>query len=117
MYGIVALVSALIRQFLLPNPFGNLFTNQAYADLFNIIIGGAILHILAFILTGCIYDKGSAPTVGSLLYLFNYAIIIGLMLLITKFIKIIWLTAVVFLITYIAACILLSNYKSKQYNI
>ena len=117
MYVIVALISALIRQFLLPNPFSNLFANQTYADLFNIFIGGAILHILAFVLTGCIYDKGSAPSVGSFLYLFNYVVIIGLMLLITRFIKIIWLAVAIFLILYIIVCILLSNYKSKQYYI
>ena len=116
MYGIIALVSACIRQFYLPNPFANII-DPSYADLFNIIIGGVILHILAFIITGCVYDKGSAPAVGSFLYLFNYVIIIGLMLLITIFIKIIWIAVTIFFILYITACILLSNYKSKQYNI
>lgn len=116
MYGIIALISAWIRQLYLPNPFVNII-DSSYADLFNTIIGGTILHILAFALTRCIYDKGSAPFIGSILYLFNYAIIIGLMLLITKFIKIIWLAIVVFFIIYLVFCMLLSIFKSKQYSI
>ena len=51
-YHIIHVISALIRKFLLPNPFSNFFSNQAYADLFNIVIGGAILNIMAYIMTG-----------------------------------------------------------------
>ena len=116
MYSIIALISAWIRQFYLPNPFVAII-DSSYADLFNIFIGGAILHILAFILTGCVYDKGSAPFIGSILYLFNYVVIIGLMLLITKFIKIIWLAIAIFFIIYLVGCIVLSSYKSKRYSI
>lgn len=116
MYSIIALISAWIRQFYLPNPFANII-DSSYADLFNIFIGGAILHILAFVLTGCVYDKGSAPSIGSILYLFNYLVIIGLMLLITKFIKIIWLAIAIFFLIYLTTCILLINYKTRQYGI
>ena len=47
MYGIIALISAWIRQFYLPNPFVNII-DPLYADLCNIIIGGFIIHILAY---------------------------------------------------------------------
>ena len=67
MYGIIALISAWIRQFYLPNPFVNII-DPLYADLFNIIIGGFIIHILAYYITGCIYEKGSSPGLGSFLY-------------------------------------------------
>ena len=73
MYGIIALISAWIRQFYLPNPFVNII-DPLYADLFNIIIGGFIIHILAYYITGCIYEKGSSPGLGSFLYLINYIV-------------------------------------------
>lgn len=53
MYRLIHLISAFVRQILLPNPYVNIIGNEAYADLFNIIIGGTIIHIFAFILTGC----------------------------------------------------------------
>ena len=43
MYKTVSILSALIRQFYLPNPYEIYFNSSAYADIFNIIIGGAIL--------------------------------------------------------------------------
>ena len=116
MYEIIALISAWIRQFYLPNPFINII-DPSYADLFNIIIGGVILHLLARFVTGCIYEKGSFPALGSFLYLINYIAISGLIILITRFIKAIWLAVIVFLLIYILGCIFLSNCKNKQYNI
>ena len=116
MYGIIALISAWIRQFYLPNPFVNII-DPLYADLFNIIIGVFIIHILAYYITGCIYEKGSSPGLGSFLYLINYIVISGLIILITKYIKVIWLAVIVFLLIYISGCIFLSNCKNKQYNI
>ena len=52
MYKFISILSAFIRQFLLPNPYVNIIGNEIYADLFNIIIGGTILHCLSYILTG-----------------------------------------------------------------
>lgn len=52
MYKFVSILSAFIRQFLLLNPYVNIIGNEIYADLFNIIIGGTILHYLSYILTG-----------------------------------------------------------------
>ena len=49
MYGFIHLISAFVRQFLLPNPYVNIIGTEACADLFNIIIGGTIIHIFAFI--------------------------------------------------------------------
>ncbi len=104
------------KTILLPNPFVNII-DPLYADLFNIIIGGFIIHILAYYITGCIYEKGSSPGLGSFLYLINYIAISGLIILITKYIKVIWLAVIVFLLIYISGCIFLSNCKNKQYNI
>ena len=46
MYKFIHLISALIKQFLLPNHYINIISNEIYVDLFNIIIGGTIIHIL-----------------------------------------------------------------------
>lgn len=71
MYGMVSLISLIIRQFFLPNPYINCFSNKNVADLFNLIIGGAILHFLSFIITSIYYSKGDAPTIGSITLIGN----------------------------------------------
>ena len=73
MYRIIHLISAIVRQFCLPNPYASIIRNSGYADLFNILIGGTIIHVLAFILTGCGYSRGiDSPASGSLGYLISY---------------------------------------------
>lgn len=73
MYKFVHLISAIVRQFALPNPYSSIIKNSGYADLFNILVGGTIIHILAFVLTGCGYTKGiDSPASGSLGYLISY---------------------------------------------
>ena len=73
MYRFIHLISAIVRQFFLPNPYSSIIKNAGYADLFNILVGGTIIHILAFILTGCGYSKGiDSPASGSLGYLVSY---------------------------------------------
>ena len=37
--------------------------------------GGAIIGGLSYFLTGCIYESGEAPAIGSILYTFNFALI------------------------------------------
>ena len=116
MYYIISVISAVIRQFLLPNPFANLFSNQVYANLFNIIFGGFILHILTYIMTGTIYEKGSAPGIGSFLYLFNYCFITGTIILITWLIHNFWIAIIICVLIYIVALILLSKFSSEKYD-
>ncbi len=73
MYKTVSILSALIRQFYLPNPYELYFNSNAYADVFNIIIGGFILHLLSYFLTSSIYEKRNHPSwIGSALYCINY---------------------------------------------
>lgn len=73
MYSIVSLISAWVRQFYLPNPFATII-NPSYADIFNILVGGAILHFLSYGITSIYYRKGEAPAVGSISYLIWYII-------------------------------------------
>ncbi len=117
MYKILSIVSALIRQFLLPNPYVDLFNEEVYADLFNIIIGGYILHKLSFWLTGMGYIKGvDEPTEGSIGYLFSYIILTVLITFLGKFIRDIRVMIVVFLIMYIMLCILVNKIFNRHNN-
>ena len=106
MYRFIHLLSALVRQFFLPNPYSSIIKNARYADLFNILVGGTIIHILSFILTGCGYSKGiDSPALGSLGYLISYIyltfVITGLGYIFNNFI---WFVVSV-MIVYILSCI------------
>lgn len=115
MYGIVSIIGSILRQVYLPNPFVNIFTSQGIADLFNLVIGGAIIGGLSYFLTGCVYERGEAPAVGSFLYTFNYALITFSFYGISLIIKNIIIATIVYMFLYIIVCIFLSN-RNKQYN-
>ena len=66
-YGLTKVISLLIRQFLLSNPFENF----QYGVLYN-IAAGVILLPLTFLMVGFIYKRGSNPAWGSLLFLVVY---------------------------------------------
>lgn len=73
MYKIFNTLSTFIRQFCLPNPYAMYFETSVYADVFNILIGGVILHLFSFFLTSSIYEKGKHPScIGSALYCISY---------------------------------------------
>ncbi len=116
MYGIFSILGSIFRQIYLPNPFVNMFSTQGIADLFNLVAGGAIIGFLSYFLTGCIYERGEAPSIGSFLYTFNYALITFSFYGISLLIKNVIIAAVVYLILYVLFCIFLSNLRSKQYN-
>ena len=113
MYGIVSIIGSIFRQIYLPNPFVNVFATQGIADLFNLVVGGAIIGCLSYLLTGCIYESGEAPAVGSILYTFNFALITFLFYGISLLIKNIIIAAIVFFILYIIVCGFLLKVKSE----
>lgn len=65
----MSILSLLIRQFYLPNPF------ECFGDIgiFYNWCAGIILAPLSYALVGLVYRSGSAPAVGSLLYLLAYS--------------------------------------------
>ena len=75
MYGLVSFVGSVVRQFCLPNPFISIFNTKGMADGFNLIVGGAVIGCLSYILTGCVYDRGDNPAAGSALYTMSYFVI------------------------------------------
>ena len=114
-YVLVAGISCFIRQFLLPNPFSNMFESGT-SELVNWIFGG-ILIALAYNLTGMWYvSKKGDYWKGSLGFLINFSILTGLILLISKFITNIYWVLGFFIFAYIILCFiegwLLNGYKS-----
>lgn len=80
MYKIIITISAFIRLFIFPNPFtrifelylaNTMFSTSAiiFTDIFNLVVGGAILCAICFPLVSTIYDRGEAPVIGSVLYM------------------------------------------------
>lgn len=83
MYKIMALISLLIRQFLVPNPFealGEGLTISAYdvpillsPTVLN-VIAEPIVHTVTFTVVGLYYHRGEGAEKGSFLYLLFYLI-------------------------------------------
>ena len=73
LYGLIASVSIIVRQFILPNPF------ECFGDKAALInwIAEPFIHIVAFWIVGRFYISKSAPALGSFLYLLTYALIVG----------------------------------------
>lgn len=116
MYAIVSILGSILREVYLPNPFVNIFAAQGIADLFNLVIGGAIIGFLSYFLTGCIYERGKEPAIGSFLYTFNYALITLTFYAITLLIKNIIIAMIVYSILYILLCTFLSNLRVRLCN-
>jgi len=80
MYKLIAIISVLLRQFYLPNPFEML----EYGSLINLIIE-PFLYKLTYFVVGLYYSEGSNSVLGSILYLVFYYAHIGLIILMAFF--------------------------------
>lgn len=80
MYKFFAIISFIVRNFYLPNPFSSL----KYGVIINLVIE-PILQSVTFFIVGFFYERGSNPALGSILYLFFYAVHTSLILLCSKF--------------------------------
>ncbi len=114
MYQLVAYISAIIR-FNLPNPYLSWIANQTYADIFNIIIGGLILHKLSYWLSGCSYYKGiDDPSKGSFGYLISYIFLTFTITIIGKLGINYKIEIIIFAVIYLSLCILTFNIFRKE---
>lgn len=106
MYKLIAIISTLVRQFVIPNPFevlegmtipvGNAFILLS-PELLNWMIE-PIVHSITFAIVGLYYKKYSAPMVGSILYLFFYSIHVFLLWVISMVKFSPFIVAIVFLL-------------------
>ena len=99
----MSIISLLIRQYCLPNPFINMF-DPNIATIVNWVFGG-IFIFLAYIKTGIWYRREwKLYWLGSLGFLVNYTILTYLLIgIITASI---WLIAFLFVLVYIILCII-----------
>jgi len=83
MYKLIAAISILIRQFCIPNPFDalgdGLIVNIGETSILlppGVLnwVAEPIMHMVTFAIVGLYYDRGSAPALGSFLYLLFYCI-------------------------------------------
>lgn len=117
MFKIMHVISAFVRQFLLPNPYASWFEMEIYADLFNIVIGGFILHILAYLLNGAAYTKGvDSPTAGSAGYLISYCYLTLIIILAGKLIVNIKMAIIIFTVIYVISLLIVSKLVSRRYS-
>ncbi len=100
LYGVVSLTSIIIRQFVLPNPF------ECFGDNAIIIncIAEPIIQLVAYLLIGLVYQKGSNPGLGSLLFLLTYAFIVGILWVLGLF-KFAWWGILILVIAFIGIVI------------
>ncbi len=80
-YGVASLISLVIRNFFLPNPF------ECFGDHAIIInwVAEPIIQGISYALVGLVYKKGSNPALGSVLFLLTYALLVGVLCLLGLF--------------------------------
>ena len=79
MYQIVSILNGFIREDIMPNPFEFISDNELIVALFTYLIGGLILHVISFAMCGVFYYRGSCPTLGSIGYMFFFALNVGIL--------------------------------------
>lgn len=105
MYKIMMVISVIVRQFYLPNPF------ECFGALNGMIINWMVepaMHGLAYTIVGTMYTRGSCPALGSFLYLLAYAIITGILTLMGAF-SFAWWRVLIVLVGTIVICNLLAK--------
>ncbi len=122
LYRLIAFISIIIRQFVLPNPFEPL--GESFAITINDIsiiltpdilnwITEPILHAITFAIVGLYYKRGrNNPSLGSFLYLVFYAIHVGLIYIISYF-NFSCIPIIIVLVSYFALHIVIKFFKYK----
>ena len=103
----MATIFWIVRQFTIPNPFDALGEGLTIKlgesvvlltpDLLN-WVADPIIFAITFGVVGLYYTKGSEPALGSILYMFFYAVHIALLYLLLTIYPLIWLMVIVVII-------------------
>lgn len=114
MYKLISVLSLLLRQFCLPNPF-ECFGDSAW--LINLITG-IIMAPIVYWIVGAVYEKGSEPVIGSVLYLVAYALLTIILWVIGIF-SFAWWWILILIITFVGTIIgiqiILVKFEKKRY--
>ena len=99
MYRLISVISYIIRQYILPNPF---IYMTSKAESMNYIFGGLLIP-LSFILTKFV-ELADSSISKSVFFLINYSLLTGIILIIGKICSIFWLAIVLFFVLYFLLC-------------
>ena len=100
LYFLITAISILVRQIVLPNPF-ECFGDKAF---FINCIAEPFIIVVSYLLVGLVYKKGSAPAIGSILFLVTYMVIIGILWILGLF-KFAWWWSLILVISFIGIMI------------
>lgn len=118
-YEIIAVISSIIRSFLLPNPFEPLGEGFSITVLDeNILLTPDILnwifevplHMITYAVVGIYYLKGSVPSIGSIFYLLFYVLHVFLLYVMSWF-NLSWVAVITVLLLYITLHVVFSVIK------
>lgn len=107
LYALMTVISVLIRQFALPNPFECFGESAALINW----VAEPIMHAVAYGIVGLFYIKGSAPLLGSIAYLGTYALLTGVLWVMGIF-SFAWWWVLLIVIAIIAIVVALSLAKN-----
>lgn len=112
MYQIISALNSIIREEIMPNPFGFISDNQLIVDLFAYLIGGMILHKISFEMCGIFYNRGDAPILGSIGYMMAFCFNVWVLINLSKLFNSILTIGIIYIM--IVSVIFKLLYKVKE---
>ena len=111
MYIGVKLINSLIREEFISSPFGFISNNVFVVKIFEVLIGGCIVHVISYGMCGMIYEKNSNPVVGSMLYMLFFIINTAVISILGKLCRDIAMVIIVYSVFVFAVLFILSKIK------
>ena len=115
MYQIVSTLNGFIREEMMPNPFEFISDNPIIVLVFTSLIGSKILKNLAYSMCGIFYNKGDAPILGSILYMFFWGLNVYILIKVSQFFNNIYVVCIIYSIAIMLIYKILNNIKRNLY--
>lgn len=112
MYQIVSMLNGFIREDIMPNPFEFISDNPIIVLVFTSLIGSKMLKNLAYSMCGIFYNKGDAPILGSILYMFFWGLNVCILIKVGQFFNNIYVVCIIYSIAIIFIYKILKNIKN-----
>ena len=112
MYQIVSMLNGFIREDIMPNPFEFISDNPIIVLVFTSLIGSKMLKNLAYSMCGIFYNKGDAPILGSILYMFFWGLNVCILIKVGQFFYNIYVVCIIYSIAIIFIYKILKNIKN-----
>lgn len=112
MYQIVSILNGFIREDIMPNPFEFISDNPIIVLVFTSLIGSKMLKNLAYSMCGIFYNKGDAPILGSILYMFFWGLNVCILIKVGQFFNNIYVVCIIYSIAIIFIYKILKNIQN-----